>query len=94
MDIKNTETKLDQADSFLTKLKMLLKKHWGILLLLGAGYCVYAFIGLVGEEMENPTVDPIETVEPYIIETYEEYDEVYGDTLIINVWSDGIETVE
>ena len=43
MDIKNAENKLDQADSFLTKLKVILKKHWGIILilaLLGLGYWV------------------------------------------------------
>jgi hypothetical protein len=85
MDLeKGTET-LDKADGFLTKLKTLLKKHWGILLILLLGFGVYKFVVAVGEEMDNPTT--IE--EPYYEEPYyEDYnqedtyqsDEYYDDT--------------
>jgi hypothetical protein len=53
MDIKDAENKLDQADSFLTKLKVILKKHWGIILilaLLGFGYWVFTSEDTVEEE--------------------------------------------
>ena len=66
MDIeKGTET-LDKADGFLTKLKNVLKKHWGILLLILIGFGVYKFIVAVGEEMDNPTTPVEEVIEiPY-----------------------------
>jgi len=54
MDIKGAGDKVDQADSFLTKLKTFLKKHWGILLILLSLYGVYRFCVLVGEEMDKP----------------------------------------
>jgi type IV secretory pathway VirB10-like protein len=66
---KGTET-LDKADNFLTKLKVLLKKHWVLLLMLGLGYLIYLFSVEVGKEMDNPTeeiktevVEPIEKVQ-------------------------------
>ena len=65
MDIKDAENKLDQADSFLTKLKVILKKHWGIILLLSVlalGYWV-----ITSEDVAE---------EPYQDEYYNEsYDE-------------------
>lgn len=36
-----TEQKLDKVDSYLTKFGIILKKHWGKLLLILFGYCVY-----------------------------------------------------
>ena len=88
MDIKNAGDKLEQADGLLTTLKTLLKKHWGILLICVLGYGAWQFIGLVGEEMDKPE----DNKELYIVETYKELDP-NGDTLTIQVWSDGIETV-
>lgn len=41
MDFKDAENQLDKADSFMTKLKSFLKKHWGILLLLLLSYFIY-----------------------------------------------------
>ena len=41
METNEVEKKLDAADSILTKIKTLLKKHWGILLFLLFSYCVY-----------------------------------------------------
>lgn len=95
MDIeKGTET-LDKADSFLTKLKSLLKKHWGILLILLVGFGIYKFVMAVGEEMDNPTTpveEPYYYEEPYYEESYEEepyqedtyqeeyYEDYRGDT--------------
>ncbi len=86
MDIKGAGDKLDQADNFLDKFWKFLGKHWGKLTIILLCYCIYLFIGMVGEEMDK------EVEEPYIIETYEEIDES-GETLVIEVWSDGVETV-
>lgn len=85
MEIKKAEDKLDQADSFLTKLKTILKKHWGILLLLGFGFGVY---WMFTTDFEDESIDE----EAYIIEEYEEIQD-NGDTLLIEVWSDGVETI-
>ena len=64
MEIKNAETKLDQADSFLTKLKDILKKHWGILSLLAVGYFFYwAFTTDFEEEpIEEPKIEQVQPV--------------------------------
>ena len=37
----STEQKLNKVDSYLTKFGIILKKHWGKLLLILLGYCVY-----------------------------------------------------
>ena len=104
MDLKNVEKTIDQADSFLTKLKNLLKKHWGILLILLVGYFFYwAF---TTDFPEDELIDPIEEVAPphehnrvmevdvdyYITkETYIIDNEGYrmGDTIYIDYYSDG-----
>jgi hypothetical protein len=52
MDIKKAEEELTQVDSFLTKLKGVLKKHWGIILIIL--FC--AFIYYVWK-----MPDPVET---------------------------------
>ena len=75
MEIKKAEDKLDQADSFLTKLKTILKKHWGILLLLGFGFGVY---WMFTTDFEDESIEE----EAYIIEEYEEIQD-NGDTLLI-----------
>jgi hypothetical protein len=56
MEIKNAETKLEQADSFLTKLKDILKKHWGILTLLGIAYFFYWVFTTDFEELPEENV--------------------------------------
>jgi len=65
MEIKNAETKLDQADSFLTKLKQLLKKHWGILTIIGIGYFFYWAFTTDFEELPEENNVPIEQVEQF-----------------------------
>lgn len=91
MDIKKAEDTIDKADSFLTKLKLFLKKHWGILTLLAVGYFFYwAFTTDFEEEQPNPTQT---YTEPYLVDEYLGLDE-YGDTIVVYVWSDGVETTE
>ena len=63
IDLDKSSNQLDKADGFLTKLKTLLKKHWGIMLFLLMSFGVYKFIVAVGEEIDDPT--PVETEEYY-----------------------------
>lgn len=53
MKLKDVEHKLVQADSFLTALTKLLKKHWGILTLICLGVFVYFFLSKILDS-ENP----------------------------------------
>lgn len=41
MEADKVEKHLNTADNALTKIKQILKKHWGVLLLLLCGYIVY-----------------------------------------------------
>lgn len=91
MDINSADNKIDKVDSFLTKLKIVLKKHWGILILIGVGYFFYWVLTTDYEDVEEETTEEIYQ-EPYITDEYLELNE-YGDTLVIEVWSDGVETV-
>ena len=54
------EKKLDVADSVLDKLTKLLRKHWGILMILLLGYGVYWFWGEVVKEMDKEDEYPQE----------------------------------
>jgi hypothetical protein len=56
MGLKHATNKLDEADGFLTKLKTLLKKHWGILLICLLGFGVYEFIVIFRDEVKTPKV--------------------------------------
>lgn len=80
MKIKDAENQLDQADSFLTKLEKLLKKHWLILLIMLLGYGVYWIF----------TIESFD--EAIVVDQYYEHQD-NGDSLLIEVWSDGTETV-
>jgi len=80
MEIKNAETKLDQADSFLTKLKSVLKKHWGILMLIGVGYFFYwAF---TTDFEDEPVIEDIK------IENIKD-EEIYDDEFDDKYYTDG-----
>ena len=103
MEIKNAENKLEQADSFLTKLKDILKKHWGILTILGIGYFFYWALtaDFEDEPIENTPVQTISkgktqqmnnSETPFVVEKYYEIDQ-NGDSLLIQLWNDGVETV-
>ena len=101
MEIKNAETKLDQADSFLTKLKDVLKKHWGILMLIGVGYFFYwAFTTDFEEEpIEEPKVETVQPVKKKKKDKkYKVIDRSYiidkkgyrkGDTIYLDYYDDG-----
>jgi hypothetical protein len=66
LDIEKGEKKLKQADSFLTTLTKLLKKHWLILLILLVGFLVYEATYFSSDD------ELIEEVEDYIEEPYYE----------------------
>ena len=67
----STENKLDKVDSYLTKFGIILKKHWGKLLLILFGYCVYwAFT----QPMQEP-----EPVQEQVQEYYDDSTYYYED---------------
>lgn len=79
MDTNDVEKKLDVADSVLTKIKVILKKHWGILLFLLFSYCTYwAFT------QPAPVQEP---VQQYVVDTLytgpaEDTDTYYEDSTV------------
>jgi len=73
MDIKKVEDKLDGADRIIDKTWIILKKHWGKLIVLAAIAIVLWFAMIVKDEVENPTVDDWET---------EQIDDYYEDERI------------
>jgi len=69
MDINGVEKKLDAADGILTKLKALLKKHWGLLIFILFCWCVYwAFT-------QPPIIEPIQ--QEYVPAEYVNSDSVF-----------------
>jgi len=96
MDIEKGTEKLTHIDNFLSILKTLLKKHWGLIILLLLGYFFY---WALTTDLEEPIVEPKIEQNPmkningidelYIVKEY--YDE---DSVLVSVWSDGIESVE
>ena len=105
MEIKDAEKTIDQADSFLTKLKTLLKKHWGILLILSIGYFFYwaATTDFPEEVGAGHNVEDTHKIEEVISApeheaTYTITKKTYaidkggyrmGDTIYIDYYSDG-----
>lgn len=57
---------LDKADSFLTKIGLIWKKHWLKILILLLCYGAYKFCCLVAEEMDKESVQeaPVEQSQP------------------------------
>lgn len=97
MDIEKANTQLDKADTFLTKLKNILKKHQGILVLLLLGYFVYWALTTETPEEPAPVIAP-EQVLPLEGEEYDlikkeffidDYGYRAGDTVYVDYYSDG-----
>jgi cell division protein FtsI/penicillin-binding protein 2 len=83
MDIKGSEEKLKDVDSFLTTLTKILKKHWIILSLITLCTLGYFFVSAVLEETEYEEV--YETEQQYEDQYATPQDSVYdenGDTLV------------
>ena len=57
IDLEKGQNQLDKADGFLTKLKEVLKKHWGILMILGLGGFMYWAFTLPPEELNDYSED-------------------------------------
>jgi len=78
MDIKGSEEKLNQVDSFLTTLTRVLKKHWLILTLLLVGFFFYWALTSEDPIVEDEQVAPTEQYQDqgYTVDStaYEEYD--------------------
>lgn len=90
MDLKDAEKQIDNADSFLDKLWKFLGKHWGKLIILLLAYATYKFCVLVGEEMDKPVIEEVQTLPEatLVSEYYLVYDN--GDSALIRTWDDGI----
>lgn len=70
--------KLDLADSWLTKFGLILKKHWGKLLLIGFGYLVYWFLILPPEEPA-----PVEEqYQEYVDDSSAYYEDTPADSVV------------
>jgi len=98
MDIEKANTQLDKADTFLEKLKNILKKHWGIILIILGGYFVYwALTTDLEPEVEEDkieVVEPVKSDEPeYVItkKTFfiDDFGYRKGDTVFVDYYSDG-----
>lgn len=76
----STENKLDKVDSYLTKFGNILKKHWGKLLLILIGYCVYASVNWVINLPDEPVVEEVQDELPVEDDTYY-IDSLSGDTI-------------
>lgn len=91
MEIKGSESELDQADSFLTRFKNILKKHWGILILIGYFfYCAHVTYFEEGLNIESQKVNNDEyslIKEEYFIDSIGER---IGDTVYVDNYSDGV----
>jgi len=83
MDLNNIDNQLETGTKIFDRVWDFVATRWWkaiiLLALFGIGYFIYLVI----------TDDA--PVEPYIIETYEEIDED-GESIMIDVWSDGLET--
>lgn len=95
MDLKKGSEKLDAADGFLTKLKTILKKHWGLLILLLFGWFIYWALTTEPTEPVNnsntkPVVDTLTTPTKQIfIIKMEKFVDNYGDTVYVDYYNDG-----
>jgi len=82
IDLEKGQEQLDKADGFLEKLEVILRKHWGKLLLGALGYGIYWFFGLVAADIEkngldDPKITPIEEISTTIPESTSEHKEKY-----------------
>lgn len=84
MDLDKVDKATKKADSILETIGGIIKKHWWvILILLFAWFMYYALSTPIEEETEE---------EPFLVEEVFEVNE-YGDTVLIDIYSDGSEVV-
>jgi len=81
-DTNDISKKLDVADNVLTKLKVILKKHWGILLFILFSYCMYLVFtksmpATEQEQVQEYVVDTVYTDDIQYSEKEEEYYKEY-----------------
>lgn len=74
--LKTLDNNLDIADTILDKITKIIKKRWGIILLLIFGYLGYWFFNLVDKEIQNPT-NTIEVAPTY--NNYPTMDTIFYD---------------
>ena len=89
MDIDKATNTVDKADGFFTRLNSFIKKHpfwFALLVIVGLGY----WISTWDLEEEDSSLEQIEV--PYVVQELYEIDD-YGDTILIDVYSDGTEKI-
>ena len=77
INIEDGEKKLKQADSFLTTLENIIKKHWWLLLLIGFGWFIYWAFNL-------PPVEEKAPIEQSVNANYEEDTTYYEEHTLVN----------
>jgi hypothetical protein len=84
MDLKNVDNQIETGTKIFDRIwDFIATRWWKIIVLLflsGIGYFIYLVVS-----------DDAVVEEPYIIETYEDIN-ANGETVLIDVWSDGVET--
>ena len=65
-------------------------RWWKALIMGLIGLLIYVFFFWNPEEED---IEPAVSTEPYIVETYQEYDDETKKTITVQVWSDGLETI-
>lgn len=67
--LKSLDNNLDVADSVLDKIGKILKKRWGIILLLVVGYLCYWFFSMVDRELQKPVIEEVQAAPDYVYDT-------------------------
>lgn len=93
IDLEKGSEKLDAADGFLTKLKTLLKKHWGLILLILFVWFVYWALTTEPTETTDKPNNTTDTTFIYQKENHiikmEYFLDDYGDTVYVDYYNDG-----
>lgn len=84
MDLDKVDKATKKADSILETIGGIIKKHWWVILILLFAWFMY-------DALSTPIEEETE-VEPYLVEQVFEVDE-NGDTVLIDIYSDGSEVV-
>ena len=80
MNIADAGNQIPKLDSFLTRLKTLLRNHWGVLLLILVGFLMYwTFTRVVEPEVERKVNAVPDTV--FVEQDYDDQDTLVEDSL-------------
>jgi len=93
MDIDKAENQVKKAGNFIDTLWSVFAKYWWKVLIMGTVFGIGYFLywAITSEDVVEEPVSSM-TDEAYITRTYKEI-ATNGDTLTIELWSDGVETI-